>query len=173
MREYYGRSMDAVQVSNLIQRHAALIHRVVYAYCRDANDREDVIQEIAVQVWRSRDRFDGRHAETTWLYRIAINVAISFHRKQRRHRERRLDLDEVAFKIAAPEHEPSEQMLRLLDAIDQLNALDKAVVVLHLDGNDHAAIADVLGISVSNVGTKLGRIKDRLRTRLRPPAHQD
>jgi RNA polymerase sigma factor (sigma-70 family) len=156
--------MEAQQLTELIRRHAGLIHKIAYAYCRDATDREDVVQEVAVQLWRSRHRYDGRRAETTWIYRIALNVAISFQRRERRHREQRLTLDEHAITIAAaPENEPGEDVQLLLSCIEDLGALDKALVLLYLDGNDHASIADVLGISVSNVGTKLLRIKDRLR----------
>jgi len=156
--------MEAPQFTDLIRRHAKLIHKIAYAYCRDATDREDVVQDIAVQLWRSRDRYDDRCKQTTWIYRIALNVAISFHRRERRHRERRLPSDSHPITVAAAsEVEPGEDVQLLLSCIDDLGALDKALVLLYLDGNDHASIADVLGISVSNVGTKLGRIKDRLR----------
>ncbi len=156
--------MEASQLSDLIRRHARLIHKIAYAYCRDSTDREDVVQEVAVQLWRSCHRYDERFKETTWIYRIALNVAISFHRRERRHRERRLPIDVHAITIAAAsEVEPGEDVQLLLRCIDDLGALDKALVLLYLDGNEHASIADVLGISVSNVGTKLLRIKDRLR----------
>jgi len=155
--------MDAQEVADLIRRHARLIHKIAYAYCRDTTDREDVVQEVAIQLWRSRHRYDDRYKETTWIYRIALNVAISFHRRERRHREGHLSLDAHAITIAAPSVEPSEDVQLLLRCIEDLGALDKALVLLYLDENDHASIAEVLGISVSNVGTKLGRIKDRLR----------
>ena len=155
--------MDAHQFTDLLRRHAGLIHKIAYAYCRDAMDREDVIQEVALQLWRSRDRYDERYKQTTWIYRIAVNVAISFHRRERRHREGRLSLDDPAITIAAPSVEPSEDVQLLLRCIDDLGVLDKALVVFHLDGLDHKSISDVLGISVSNVGTKLLRIKQKLR----------
>src|SRR5262245_38661349 len=81
--------MEAAQFTDLARRHAGLIHRAAYAYCRDATDREDVVQEILAQLWRSRERYDERYRQTTWIYRIALNIAISFHRRERRHRERR------------------------------------------------------------------------------------
>ncbi len=154
--------MDAPELTDLIRRHAGLIHKVAFAYCRDATDREDVVQEIAAQLWRSRERFDERYRETTWVYRIALNVAISFQRRERRHRERRSSLEEHPIALAEP-GDLGEDVELLLRCIDDLSALDKALVLLFLDGNDHASIADVLGISVSNVGTKLHRIKDKLR----------
>src|SRR6185503_15021749 len=75
-----ARPMEAQELTDLIRRHAGLIHRVAHAYCRNAADREDVVQEVAVALWRSRHRYDERWKETTWVYRIAFNVAISFHR---------------------------------------------------------------------------------------------
>lgn len=152
--------MDTRQFTELIRRHAGLLHKVAFAYCRQPADREDVVQEIAAQLWRARDRYDDRYQETTWIYRIAINVAISYHRRERRHRDW-VSIDEQL--IAVPAAEPDPDVGRLLGWIDALGALERALVLLYLDGHDHAAIADVLGISVSNVGTRLARIKDRLR----------
>jgi len=157
--------MDAQAFNELVRRNIRLIHKIAYAYCRDATDREDVVQEVLVQLWRSRHAYDPRFKETTWIYRIALNVAISFHRRERRHRVGREPIEDHAVTIAA-EGEPSEDVRLLLRCIDDLSPLDRALVLLHLDGNDHASIADVLGISVSNVGTKLGRIKDKLRAAL-------
>ena len=147
--------------ADLLDRHAGLIRRVASVYCRDAAAREDVVQEIALQAWRSRHRFDGRCKESTWLYRIAVNVAISHHRRERRRPERGVPLDEQS--IAAPEAGAGEDVHLLLRCVQELEPLDRALVLLYLDGNDHAAIAEVLGISASNVGTKLHRIKARLR----------
>ena len=156
--------MDAPELTELVRRNAGLIHKIAYAYCREAADREEVVQEVALQLWRSRGRFDEQCRESTWVYRIALNVAISFQRRERRHREGRVGFEEHAVTIAAAsEAEPSAEVQLLLRCIDDLGALEKALVLLYLDGNDHASIAEVLGISVSNVGTKLGRIKDRLR----------
>lgn len=156
--------MEAQALTDLLRRNAGLIHKIAYAYCREAAEREEVVQEVALQLWRSRERLDRGRRESTWVYRIALNVAISFQRRERRHREGRLALEEHAITIAAPpEAEPSAEIQLLLGCIEELGALEKALVLLYLDGNDHASIAEVLGISVSNVGTKLGRIKDRLR----------
>ena len=161
-------SMDIEQFTNLLLRHAGLIHKVAYAYCRNATDREDVIQEIAMQLWQSRDRYDDRFKETTWIYRIAINVAVSFYRRERRHSHRRVSLEGAAITISAPSANPSPDLEQLMRWADDLGELDKALVLLYLDGHDHASIAEVLGISVSNVGTKLHRIKNKLRAAFDP-----
>jgi RNA polymerase sigma factor (sigma-70 family) len=165
-------AMEPPELIELIRRHAGLIHRIAGGYCRDAADRDDVVQEVALQLWRSRGRYDPRFRETTWVYRVAINVAISFLRRERRHRARREPLEEHGIKLAIPAGaaaaaaERGEELERLRGCIDGLGALDRALVLLWLDGNDHAVIGDVLGLSVSNVGTKLFRIKERLRAAL-------
>jgi RNA polymerase sigma factor (sigma-70 family) len=162
--------MDSTELTALIRRHAGLIHKIAYAYCRDATDREDVVQEIALQLWRSRARYDARFRETTWIYRIAINVAISYHRRERRHRET-VPIDEHPVVIEPVEL--GDDLERLLRCVDELGALDKALVVLYLEGNDHASIAEVLGISTTNVGTRIARIKVRLRAALEERARTD
>lgn len=157
---------DAHQFTDLIRQHRGLIHKVAHAYCRHAADREDVVQEIAVQLWRSWGRYDARFKMTTWIYRIALNVAISFYRRERRHGDRRRGIEDHLIAITDPTHsEPGEDVQQLLDCIADLDAVNKALVLLYLDGNDHGSIAAVLGISVSNVGTKLSRIKTKLRAK--------
>ena len=127
-----------------------------------------------MQLWRSLPRYNGRCKESTWVYRIALNVAISFHRREHRHREGRMPVDLHAITIGVePGASLSEDVRLLLRCIDDLGPLDKALVLLYLDGNDNASIADVLGISVSNVGTKLGRVKDRLRVAFEQRAHSN
>jgi RNA polymerase sigma factor (sigma-70 family) len=168
-----SQTVDAAALTLLLRRHAGLIHKIAHAYCRDATDREDVVQEIAVQLWRSRERYDPRFKETTWIYRIALNVAISFHRRERRHRARRAPLEAHPITLSPPP-ELGEEHARLLRRLDDLPPLDRALVLLWLDGNDHASIAEVLGLSVSNVGTKLHRTKERLRAALtRETSHAD
>lgn len=158
--------MDTSQFTALIRRNAALIQKVALAYCSNRSDRDDVVQEIAAALWRSREHFDARLRETTWIYRIALNVAISFYRRERKHHEGRASLDEHEQVFACEPVELHEEVQRLLAAIAELGALERALVIMHLDGNDHTTIAEVLGISVSNVGTKLGRIRAQLRVTL-------
>lgn len=160
----------------LLRRHAALIRRIALAWCRHASDRDELAQEIAVELWRASARYDGRTKESTWVYRIALNVAISFGRRQARQRRHRADVDVHTVAIARAEPDAGEDLQRLLVAIDGLRALDKALVLLFLEGNDHAETAAVLGITVGNAATRLHRIKGRLRDALgarRDPAEDD
>jgi RNA polymerase sigma-70 factor (ECF subfamily) len=122
-------------------------------------------QEIVVQLWRSYPRFDERKSFSTWMYRVAMNVAISFSRREtRRTRDRLPDGATVLETIAAPSGEqPDERLEALRRLIGGLEGLDRALVILYFDGRSHAEIAEILGISESNVGTKISRIKQRLK----------
>lgn len=159
--------MQPAEFRSLIEQHARLLLGVALAYCRNPSDRDDVLQEIAIQLWRARDRYDGRTKRTTWMYRIAINAAISCYRRERRHAGEPFD-EHRAPPVDADE--PPLALRPVLRCLAALPPLDRALVVLWLDDNDHATIAEVLGLSTSNVGTRLARIKQRLRDDL---AHQE
>lgn len=156
--------MNSVAFNTLVSQHLKLIHKVSVAYCKTAADRDDVVQEVLAQLWRSRGTYDPKLRASTWIYRVALNVAISFYRRERRHTEpRRADEQALISLPAAPEVEPGEDVQVLQGCIAELDELNRALVLLYLDGNEHEAIAEVLGITVSNVGTKLGRLKQTLK----------
>ena len=148
----------------LLDAHQGILRKVANAYCPRAEDRDDLVQEISIQVWRSYPRFDGRCKFSTWLYRVALNVAISFHRTESPHHHA-LSGDEQLQAIPAPADAapPSDEILALRRFIGALGDLDKALVLLYLDEHSHADIAEILGLSASNVGTRISRIKLRLR----------
>ena len=94
--------------SNLIEDHKRILYKVAHAYCQDATDRQDVIQEIIIQLWQSFDRYDHRYRQSTWVYRIALNVAISFYRRERRRKEASTSLTDGILKVINAE-EPNDQ----------------------------------------------------------------
>ena len=148
----------------LLEAHRGLLCKVASTYCRRAEDRNDLIQEISLQVWRSYPRFDGRCQFSTWMYRLAINVAISFHRQESVHHTL-LHGDDHLQDLPAPADAgpPTDELQALHGFIDGLDGLNKALVLLYLDDRSHAEIAEILGLSATNVATKLARIKQRLR----------
>ena len=164
--------METSDCEQLAAAHAGLIRRVAWGYCRGAADRKDLVQEILVQLWRSRSRFDGRAKASTWVQRVALNVAISHLRRVGRRREE-LGATDVE-NVSAPAddaahhaaHDGGADVEALRACIDALEPLDRALVLLHLEGENHAAIGEVLGLSATNVGTKLARLRERLRERL-------
>lgn len=149
----------------LLDQHKKILYKVAGAYCRNPDDRPDLIQEIAAQLWRSFDRYDERHRFSTWMYRIALNVAISFYRSETRRSRNTVPAEDSLLELAADgpgaAEEGSLQLLHQL--IGRLDELDRALVLLYLDGNRYDTIAEVLGISETNAATKLSRIKQKLR----------
>ncbi len=151
----------------LLRQHEKIVFKVAGMYCRNAEDRRDLAKEICVQAWRSFGSYDAARSFSTWMYRIALNVAISFARSAG-HRERHaVSLDADALDIAdgnATLHEPDERVRALHHFIDQLDALNRALMLLYLEDRSYRDIAEVLGISETNVATKINRLKQRIRT---------
>ncbi|MDI1253942.1 sigma-70 family RNA polymerase sigma factor [Thermomonas sp.] len=156
--------------SELLQRHAGIVFKVANTYARGNDDRADLAQEIAAQLWRAWPKYDSTRNVTTWMYRIALNVAISHVRSNSvRLRHDAIPLDDDLHDIAdgnAADPE-TEQHLRLLQQfIARQEPLDRALLLLYLEERNQSEIADILGISESNVSTKIGRLKQRIRNEL-------
>lgn len=150
------------QFASVFTEHRSIIYKVCNAYCRDRHDRDDLAQEIAVQLWRSFERFDGRAAFATWMYRVALNVAISFQRREIRRSQPLVASDERLLNVAAAERDEPEDVRRLYDFIDALGPLDRALMVLYLEEYRYREIAEITGLTETNVATKLSRLKLRL-----------
>jgi RNA polymerase sigma-70 factor (ECF subfamily) len=147
----------------LVDEHKKILYKVCNSYCRNRDDRDDLAQEIIVQLWRSFGKFDGRCRFSTWMYRIALNVAISFYRREST-RTRHVISGEEHLLEAANETESQPEEIRLLyEFIDALDPLNKALVLLYLDGNNYQEIAGVVGISETNVATKISRLKQSMK----------
>ncbi|MBO9640738.1 MAG: RNA polymerase sigma factor, partial [Siphonobacter aquaeclarae] len=116
-------------------------------------------------LWLSFDKYDGSTRLSTWIYRIALNVAISAYRKQARRREVREPVPETAI---GADPETDELLDRLKAYIEELRELDRALLILSLDGNSHTEIADILGITPTNVSTRLSRVRQQLRQKFNP-----
>jgi RNA polymerase sigma-70 factor (ECF subfamily) len=148
-----------------LEAHKKILYKVARIYCANPVDRQDLMQEIAIQLWRSYARFDGRSRFSTWMYRVALNVAISWVRA--RHHERHVLVADEGVLDAALADEASGEIppdLRVFlgQVVGGLGELDRALILLYLEGHDHETMAGILGISASNVATKINRIKQRL-----------
>lgn len=147
----------------LINSNQALIYKVAAVYTNTQEDKKDLVQEIYIQVWKSLDSFRGKSKISTWLYRVCMNTAIQFLKKQHRTAKHTLVED-----FKSHDHQPDlvqtdEAWQSLLQAIQKLNELDKGIVLLYLEDKSHKEIAEIIGISVSNVGTRFKRIKKKLK----------
>jgi RNA polymerase sigma-70 factor (ECF subfamily) len=151
----------------LIDEHKRILYKVCHSYCANRDDRDDLAQEIIIQLWRSFGSFDKRYRFSTWMYRISLNVAISFYRRESTRRRHVLSADQHVLDAVDETESMSEEIRLLYQFIDRLEPLNKALVLLYLDGNSYQEIADVLGISETNVATKISRLKKSMRRELR------
>ncbi|MBC3765079.1 RNA polymerase sigma factor [Neptunicella marina] len=149
------------QFEALLARHKGILYKIArsYSYCNE--DRRDLIQDMTLQLWRSAENYDPNFAQSTWVYRIALNTAISFLRSDMARKNTFSSAEEV-FVEAETQGGSEELMIQIQQLLQQLDKLDRALMIMHLDGLDYDAIADVLNISSSNVSTKLSRIKQKL-----------
>ena len=145
-----------------LRNHQGLFFKVVRAYAFTLQDQEDLFQEISGQVWRSIPGFRGDAAVTTWIYRVALNTAIAWTQKERKHRDGKQSLDGVApaFLQASPAADPRVEWL--YEQIRQLNEVDRSLTLLLLDGFSYKEMAAMLGITENYVGVKINRIKAHL-----------
>ncbi|MFO0914434.1 MAG: sigma-70 family RNA polymerase sigma factor [Pirellulales bacterium] len=157
----------------MVDQHRRLLLKVCWMYAGTQHDRDDLLQEIVAQLWASFGRYDRQRKFSTWMYRVALNVAIDFQRRQRRYGNRRTELSEQDGCLPGDviaRHEETEQLIVLRRTLATQNDADRALLLLHLEGNSYREIGEILGISESNVGTRLSRIKDGLRKSLRQDA---
>lgn len=150
-----------------ISANKGLIFKVANVYCSHEEEKQDLVQEIILQIWYSFDKYNQAYKMSTWLYRIALNVAISYYRKHNRKRLLTTSLNDKKLDVASEstDNEEAVQLKLLEQFIKELKELDKALMVLYLEEKSHAEIAEILGISVTNVATKVGRIKKKLKKR--------
>jgi RNA polymerase sigma factor (sigma-70 family) len=158
--------MNDAEFLQLIRDNKGILFKISNSYCRNRDDREDLMQEIVYQLWKSAGSFDTNRKFSTWMYRIALNVAISYYRQQRRSGLHitfggGLHLMELA---DSPAEADTEEKIELLQQfISEQNELDKALMILYLEERPYREISEILGITETNVATKLSRIKGRLK----------
>lgn len=151
-----------------LARHAGIVRKVAASYAWNEADRADLMQDITAALWQAWPRYDPTRSFSTWMYRVALNVSISQVRGEtlRRRHHVAYDPDLHPGEVAPHEHEAEEQNALLQQAMQALDPMSRALLLMHLDERSHREIAEVLGISESNVATKFSRIKQRLRTAL-------
>jgi RNA polymerase sigma-70 factor (ECF subfamily) len=146
-----------------IKTNEGAIFKIASVYTDDVADRDDLIQEIILQLWKSFDTFQQKASLSTWIYRVALNVAL-YQLKTAKRRVPTVSLnDKVHFTSEFPLMEEDAPWKLLKTHIDQLNLLEKGLVILYLEEKSYEEIGAIVGISTSNVGTKLSRIKEKLR----------
>ncbi len=158
--------MDKIVVQK-IQEYQPLIRKVTLMYSQNSDEADDMFQEICIQLWKAYPQFKGESKFSTWLYRVAINTAISWIRKEKKHRHNDNEIekwyglnDDSAFYI---KNEQNEQIQAMYRAINQLNDIDRTLVLLYLEDVAYNEISEIMGLTVSNIKVKMNRLKKRLK----------
>jgi RNA polymerase sigma factor (sigma-70 family) len=146
-----------------------IVHKICRLYTNDQHAHNDLFQEVTVQLWRAYPKFRGDAKFSTWMYRVALNTAITLYRKSTR-RVKTQDYESVQFKIEdrQEEDEQMEQLTLLYGAVKQLNDIEKALVFLYLEDKNYREIAETMGISEVNARVKMNRIKTKLTNIINP-----
>ncbi len=145
---------------NLIEQHSRLIYKICYMYA-DKDELNDLYQEILINLWRSHDAFKGEAKYSTWIYRIGLNTCVSYIRQKSRKPSLvplTVDLESIT-----DDETDIEQLRELYRLINQLSKIEKAIVLLYLEGKTYDEIGEIVGITRGNVGVKLNRIKTKLK----------
>lgn len=150
---------------SVVQTNKGIIYKVVNSYCQNIEDRKDLVQEIIIQLWKSFDNYDDNFKHSTWMYRISLNVAISFYRKENSRKKISNPLIDGIINFSDnDDFEDKETDLGILQQmISQLKDLDKALILLYLEEKSYKEISQIIGISETNVATKINRIKNSLK----------
>lgn len=155
--------MEEAEFLSLIDQHQGIIHKICRLYRDSKEDREDLFQEIIFQLWKSAPAYEGKAKFSSWMYRIALSTAIAVYRKKK---------PDIRYLPALPDEQVAptqrdEQREQFFQALKKLNDADKALITLYLEDLSYLEIAEIIGISESNVGVRLNRVKSKIQQLLK------
>jgi len=146
----------------LIKENEGIIYKITRIYTNNESDLKDLYQEVVYQLWKGYDGFRGESKISTWMYRIALNTAL-FQSKQAKKNEHRVELEKIVLQQENYDPVLEERLAIMYQHIKALNDLEKGIILLFLEGKKHEEIAEITGITATNVGTRIGRIKQKLK----------
>lgn len=148
----------------IIEENKGILYKVINIYCKDTQDKKDLEQEILIQLWKSLEKYNTNYKISTWIYKIAMNVSISFYRKNR-NTPAHLSIDSIFIeKDYEEQNDYIKDKKRILNVfIAKLNEFDKAIILLYLEDYNYKEISNIVGITETNVGSKINRIKNKLK----------
>lgn len=149
----------------LLEKHKGILYKISRMYEDNEEDQEELRQEIVYHLWKSYGDFEGRSSFSTWMYRVALNTALTQFKKESKRSQIEVSLNEEAFQLKSDysnAEEKENQLAHFYKAVQELNKVEKALIFLYLEGLSHRDIASSLGITEGNTRVKLNRIKDKL-----------
>ncbi|WP_298424462.1 RNA polymerase sigma factor [uncultured Kordia sp.] len=152
-----------------LERNQNIVHKVCRIYTSNKEQHNDLFQEITIQLWKAYPKFRGDSKFSTWMYRVALNTAITLYRKSKRSVKTQ-DYESVIFKITSEDYDDTEeeQLKIMYKAIKQLSDIEKALIFLYLEDKNYKEIAETIGITEVNARVKMNRIKTKLKKILNP-----
>lgn len=149
-----------------VKEHEGIVYKVASVYADGKEDRQDLFQEIIYQLWRSYPTFKGHSKISTWMYRVALNTSIT-HLKKEKRKDQQVPLDpELLNRMEDRENLEEEQLAILHAHIKKLNLIEKGIILLYLEGKSYEEIAGITGFTQTNIGTRLSRIKQKLKDQI-------
>jgi len=149
----------------MIKDHEGIIYKITRVYCDTYEDQMDLYQEIVYQLWKGFDSFKGNSKRSTWMYRVALNTAYTYLRKEKK-RGNKVSVDHIQLTYEIKDTALEERLAQMYAQIKQLPDIDKGIILLLLAGKKYEEIAAITGFTRSNVATRISRTKDKLRNRL-------
>ncbi len=152
------------QFVQFINENEGILYKVSTLYTNSDADVLDLRQEMIYQLWRSFDSFKGNSKRSTWMYRVALNTAMVYLKKKKRVVTSGIEIDQRFLqRIDVVDNEEEEQIKKLYDTIKRLSDIERGIIMLYLEGKSHEEIAEIIGFTTTNVGTRIGRIKKKLK----------
>ncbi len=151
--------------SSFLKEHRGIIHKLCRGYSNNVEDFEDNVQEVYYELWKSIDRFQGKSKSGTWVYRLTLNVCLYNLSKRKKRVDHPVD-DQVVMDLNDQHYElfkPDSPIKILYESITLLKPIDRTIIMLYLEKKEHAEIAEVVGLSSSNIGVRVNRIKKKLK----------
>lgn len=156
---------ESEQFLTVFHENIGIVLKIARAYTSNRQDKEDLVNNIALELWKSFKNFNGNAKISTWIYRVALNTSMNYKRKKEK--------DSLFFSMSdlkikdnyhwLQEQDNSSDLDILYQCIDELNEINRAIILLYLDGNSHEEISEITGISKTNVGTRISRIKEQIK----------
>lgn len=166
-------SRNEIFFQEILQKHKGIIYKVANSYCENDENRKDLMQEIIFQLWRSLENYNDNFKMSTWIYRIALNVSISFYRVEKRRSKVNSSIPEdILFfekeEIAYEDDDAQQKIELLFKFIRELKEIDRAIILLYLEEKGQQEISEIMGMTVTNVSSRIHRIKNKLKSQFLP-----
>ena len=152
------------QFISIFEKNIGIILKIARAFAHTAQDREDLVKDIALELWKAYPGFKGNSKVSTWIYRISLNTSMNYKRKDKSNKVFLSEAIEFNYSDFSTENEENPLIETLYDCIAELDEFNKVIIILYLDGNSHEEISFITGISKTNVGTRITRIKEQLKS---------